>query len=266
MSACRVRKGRPTVPAARLVIGPPVAEPARAAWLAPRVSRQALWSYLRAHRLFGVLPEEALAGPVASVIEREYPRGQRLFYPGDPPSFVFVIRAGLVALTELDSSGTVHGLLAFGAGDVLGLGSVVASRQRTSLATALLDTMALLVPVQDFDCLLDNHPCFARQVTREMSEVLRQSEEAIFRRTLTPVPVRLAMLLLEVAAKSPTGERMGGKLSVPLSHRELALLLGTSRETVTRAVGRLMRAGIVGARTNEIVILQPGRLRELAGL
>ena len=102
----------------------------------------------------------------------------------------------------------------------------------------------------------------AHQVTLELCRMLCRSEQTTFRFTRTPVASRLAKFLLEATSK-PAGAD-AGELGVPLSHQDLALLLGTSRETVSRAVARLCRLGVIEVQGQQIVIRRADELRHLA--
>ncbi|MBI2322147.1 MAG: cyclic nucleotide-binding domain-containing protein, partial [Chloroflexi bacterium] len=74
------------------------------------------FAFLAAHHLFGVLPPEELRSLVAEVAERRYRKGHHVFFPGDVPSQVYVVKQGLISLTKGDEHGTARVLLTYGCG------------------------------------------------------------------------------------------------------------------------------------------------------
>lgn len=223
-------------------------------------SGTSLIKYLSEHRLFGALPEAALGELAAEVIERTYLRGHDLYRRGDPASFVFVIKSGLAALTDIDKHGRLHPIETFSSGGVFGLATILLGIPRRFTASAFSDIRALLVPKDTFDRLYRKFPALAYQVALELAWMLYRSEEATFGLTQTPVASRLVRFLMDEAAKdaaSNAGSHSGG---LALSRENLAVAIGTSRETVTRVLSRLSRAGMIAVRKQQVLVLNPEQL------
>ncbi|MBI4504181.1 MAG: Crp/Fnr family transcriptional regulator [Chloroflexi bacterium] len=227
-------------------------------------SHAAIYEYLAAHQVFGVLPPAALRDLVPEVIERTYRKGQHLFYAGDPQTYVFIVRLGLVALTDLDDRGNARVVLTYDSGDVFGPPAIVLGQRHAFTATALIDTHTLLIGKDTFDQLYRRFPELTHQILRELQSMLRRSQETTLRLARTPVVSRVAAFLLRFAEKcGPVGDG-DTDFDLPLSREDLAFLLGTSRETIIRALTRLTRAGVIASRGKRVCIRDPDALRRLA--
>jgi len=221
-------------------------------------SRVSIVDYLAAHRVFGGVPKPALYAIASEILQRPYKKGHYFFRTGDTPSHVFVVASGLASLTEDDDSGRDHDLYTLSSGGVFGLAAVILGIPRTRSAKALADSDVLLIGKDTFEGLQRRFPSFARNVTLELCRLLCLSEKNAGQLALRNVTSRLAKLFLESASV--------GRIQLFSSHRELALRVGCSRETVTRLLGRLERAGIVSADRGRVRILDRDKLTELANV
>lgn len=215
-------------------------------------SRASIIDYLATHRVLGGVPKAALLAIAPDVIERRYKKGHYFFRTGDPPSHVFAIISGLASLAEDDDSGRDHALYTLSSGDVFGLAAAILGIPRTRSAKALTDTDVLLVGRETFEDLQRRFPDFARKVTVELCRLLCLSEKNAGQFALRSVTSRLTDLFLD---SGPEDSRQHFS-----SHRELALRVGCSRETITRVLGRLERAGVISARRGQVRIIDRGRL------
>ncbi len=223
-----------------------------------------LLEHLLAHRLFSVLPKVVLVGLTEKFEERQYRKGHYIYRVGDTPDFLFMVRAGLVLLTRSDVEGRPHALIAYYPNDIVGLSALVLGHRRTAVACALVDTTALLLDRDTFLYLYRNIPELADRVTQELYRSLSRSRDLAMRFTQTPTSCRVASFLLEYSANtvSRNGDRL--RFDLDLSHQDIALLLGTSRETVTRVFANLSRRGLIGTDDRQMVILKPDELQRLA--
>lgn len=222
--------------------------------------------FLSAHRLFAGLPQPALAGLAARSIERAYRKGHHVYYAGDPTSYVFVIKSGLVALTEMDERGNAYATMTYSPGDVLGIASVVFAIPHVITARAMADSQAVLVPGDAFRQLYLESPELAHQVTWEIYRILRRAEQATIRLARTPVHSRLGEFLLESANSAAESDSEPLAFDLVFSHQELAILLGTTRETISRMLARLIRTEVIAIDGRRVRVLKPDALRRLTEL
>lgn len=217
-------------------------------------------AYLRGHELFGTLPDAALAELAPTVVERTYLRGHYMFYAGDPANYVVVVRSGLVALMDTDVRGNAHVLLLLHAGQTFGLGPTLLHRRFTWTSAAIAVTQALLVPSETFVAVYERYPPFAHAVTRELARITVRCGETVLRFAFGSATARVATFLLEARQ----AQRGSDTFDLVLTHQELAALVGTTRETVTRVLRRLAEAKVIGIARRRIRLYQPDVLQRLA--
>lgn len=222
---------------------------------APRVTSTEIVDYLASHRVFGSVPRAALQSSTPDVIQRFYKRGHDFFRTGDQASHVFAIISGLVSLSEDDFSGRKHPLYSLASGDIFGLAATILGIPRTRTATALSDTHVLLIRKETIEELQRRFPDFGRNVTLELCRLLCHSEKTAGQLALSTVTSRLIKLFLDI--------QVSDEILPP--HRELALRVGCSRETITRILSRLKRNGLISVASGRVRILDRGKLRVLAG-
>lgn len=220
--------------------------------------------YLAARRIFSVLPRATLDELAPKLIERTYLIGHHLFRAGDPPSFVFIVKSGVVALTDVDERGSEGVVLTYPRDHVFGQVAVVLGVPHARTATAVVNTTVLLVPSDEFERLYDRCPELSKEVIRELSEMLRRAQQATLRAALSPVVSRVASVLLACSTEAAQPDATEIWVDPALSHRSLALLSGARRETISRVLGRLIRAKVIEQRGRRMVILLPEKLRQLA--
>lgn len=194
--------------------------------------------------------------------ERRFRKGTTIFAPGDPPDALYILTSGLVTLSHLSESGQESILRVFGPGDVFGE-LLLTVTVRPFLTTALTDCVVTVIPAKTFLHLLSVIPRiglnFISILSRHLTEMALDRGESSHKWSLQ----RLALTLLKLAAAHGVKEKAGTAIALPLTHQILADTIGTSRETVTRDLGRLKRRGIVSQRGRTFLI-QPARLKALA--
>ncbi|MBI3044915.1 MAG: Crp/Fnr family transcriptional regulator [Betaproteobacteria bacterium] len=222
-----------------------------------------LIGYLRHHRVFGVLPHDALQQVAAVAHHRTYLRGQHLYVEGEPTSHVYVVRSGLVVMAEADDRGSPRVVITYAADDVSGSMCATLGMVHQCTATALVDSEVLHLPKSVFDSLYEKYPKLGLRVLEEVNHIVRRSRRMIMALTLSPITARVASFLLSVPAPSGETAPKAARVELSLSHQDLALLLGTSRESVTRVLDRLAADGIIAVSRRCIEILDSGRLKRL---
>src|SRR5262249_26196008 len=151
-----------------------------------------LVDYLARHRLFGVLPREALAQLAAEARVRLYPRGHHLYVEGDPTTHVYVVRSGLVAMLETDDRASPRGMITYAAEDVSGSMCATLGVTHQCTAIALVDSEILSMPKRAFDALYEQYPKLSLRVLEEVHHIVQRSRRTILRLTLNPVTARVA--------------------------------------------------------------------------
>lgn len=211
-----------------------------------------LWEGLSA----GELEEVARICP-----ERRFPKGSTIFAPGDAPDALYVLTSGLVTLSHVSEDGRESILRIFGPGDVFGE-IFLTIRARPFLATARTPCTVTAIPGNTFLRLLSTFPRvglnFIGVLSRHLTAMALDRADSSHKWSLQ----RLARTLLKLSAAHGVEGEGGTTIALPLTHQILADMIGTSRETVTRHLGRLKRQGLVIQRDRTLVV-QKARLQAL---
>ncbi len=192
---------------------------------------------LRMLPLFKELGEGGLEEIAAHLIERRYPRNTTIVEEGLPGDYMYVIREGRVKVTKLSEDGREKILEILEAGDFFGEMSLLDREPRSASVKTLDASRLLALSRNDFLSVLRRSPDVSVAVIQELSRRLRWADEQTSALSFHRVKDR-AQGLLRRLAKEP--REAGAWLATsPLTHQQIAEMIGTSRETVTRVVKEL---------------------------
>jgi CRP-like cAMP-binding protein len=196
---------------------------------------------LRTIPLFAHVSDEDLAGIAELLIERRVPKGHTIVEEGLPGDYMYVIRDGQVKVTKLSGDGREKILELLGPGDFFGEMSLLDNAKRSASVKSLTETRILALSRHDFLKELRRNPDLAMAVIQELTRRVRQMDDQASSLSFQRVKERTQGLLLRLAREEGRGD---GCLSTPpLTHQQIADMVGTSRETVTRVVRRLKEQG-----------------------
>ena len=186
--------------------------------------------------------------------------------PGDEPS-IWVVKRGYVKLTCVDEGGRDGAILILSPGDIFG--SILPGDEAVfgENCTALTAVCLARLSRSRFDTLMRRFPDLGYRITKASFDRIQRLQIRVGELLMRSVEERLALALLELdrVVGEPAEEGAGRALNVPLSHRDLAQLVGSSREMVTHVMGRLREKGLVdtGARKN-VILRDVEALRKIA--
>lgn len=206
--------------------------------------------------LFRGLPAEDMEAIAGKLPMATCPRGQLLYAPGETGEALFILKAGQVRLYRIAADGRKLVLATVGPGTVFGEMAAVGQSMTDSFAEAVDDAVVCIMSRIDIEQVMLEHPSVAVQMVRVLSGRLHEAEKRLEQFAFAPVPERVARLLLSLAQD---GEVAG------YSHQELADMIGTSRETVSRAMVELKTAGIVEIDRRCIKLLDMAALQRQCG-
>ena len=197
-------------------------------------------------------------------VTRQYKAGDVLMEEGVMPESIQVIHSGRVKLSSSSPEGKKFILNVAEPGEVLGLGSAISGRPAEATAEALEPVEAHVVRRADFIRLMQRHQEVSINAARQLSEVHNRAiQELRLLGLAQSVPQKLALLVLQWMQNAPPEHRNPLKFS--LSHEEVAQILGTARESVSRALSDLRKKKIIAIRGVNLHVLDERRLRVLAG-
>lgn len=222
--------------------------------------------HLRNADWLATLPRDMAEAVRRHSTRRVHAAGDPVFGPTRQPDDVYLLEEGLVRIYRASAQGDEYTLEYVRPSELFGEVAVLAERPRESFAEARRRSVVLRIPRQVFLDALRSSAAALYQVTTKMGRALltcrSRAEDLVFR----DVRSRLAHLFLRLGDEfGTTGER-GVTVELSLTHRELATLVGASRQTVSVALAELTEAGAIERRRRETVLRDRGALARLAQL
>lgn len=210
--------------------------------------------------LLGGLPEDQLREIGQIAVDRYFEKGEIIFSDGDEGSGFFVIAGGRVKIFKMSSEGKEQILHIFGPGEPFGEVPVFSGQSFPANAEAIARSHLLFFPRIAFVNLVTSNPSLALNMLAVLSMRLRQFTAQIENLSLKEVPGRLATYLIYLADEQ--GKEDIVRLNI--SKGQLASLLGTTPETLSRIFARMTGQNLIKVRGRDIRLTDRGELEELA--
>jgi CRP/FNR family cyclic AMP-dependent transcriptional regulator len=192
------------------------------------------------------------------------PKGAVLFMEDDPCDSATMLCSGQVKLSCTSRGGKTLILKIAVAGEMLGLGAVISGANFEVTAETLEPCMVKRIRREDLMAFLEQYGQASLRAARSLSSEYQCAFLDARRLALSRTAAgRLAGILIGLgrAVCSGTSEM---RFTVALTHEELASLAGTSRETVTRAMGKFQRDGLIAMHGSSLHVLAPEKLEGLS--
>ena len=193
-------------------------------------------------------------------IPRSFPKGARVFHEGDRTDACYVIRAGEVRVTREHPDGRAIALATLGPGELVGELAMLDGGVRSASVEALTDVDLLAVSAADMKGLLERNAEITAKLVIALTKRLRETNERISRQSFQTVPSRVAGVLSQLVSEENAEHGRDG-VTIRMNQADLAQLAGTSRESVSRFLAVLERAGVVRVGRGRVTVLEPHRLR-----
>ncbi|HTR76414.1 MAG TPA: Crp/Fnr family transcriptional regulator [Solirubrobacterales bacterium] len=216
---------------------------------------------LRSVPLFADLEEGELERFSHVAVPRSFPAGTRVFHEGDSSDACYIVREGSFRVTREHSDGRAITLATLGPGEIFGELAMLDGDKRSASAESITDGTLLALPANDVRALLARNPEIALKLVAGLVRRLRQANARLSRQSFQTVPSRVAGILLQLSRDNQDGEGEPTEITIRMNQTDLAQLAGTSRESVSRFLAELERAGVVRSGRGRVTVLQPGKLR-----
>ncbi len=206
---------------------------------------------LRACSLFSGLPEQQLQDLAAISFEKSFGKGENVFFEGDEGIGFYLVATGKVKIYKMSPAGKEHILHIFGPGEPFGEVPVFHGQPFPASAECLVKSKVIFFPRQKFVGLVHKNPSIALNMLAILSMRLRRFTGQIEDLSLKEVPARLAGYLLFLQ------EEQGGEsvIELEISKGQLASLLGTIPETLSRIFAKMSDEGLIQVDGRKITIL-----------
>lgn len=187
--------------------------------------------------------------------------GTVLFSEGDASNRVVLLLSGRVKVSSFSEDGQETVLVFRGAGDVLGELSAIDGEEHLATVTAVEAGEALVIPAERFLTALREQPGLALVLLRSIVGRLRDADHKRAEFTALDVVGRVAHRLVELAERYGEPADGGIRINLPISQRELAGWVGSSREAVNKALQQLQHRGFIAAERRRLTVLDLDGLR-----
>ena len=188
-------------------------------------------------------------------------RGETIHRPGDDVSHLLVVHKGSVKISHLAPNGHEQLLRVLEPGDFIGETAFVTGSRPEDWATALADVELCSFDHSDLGALVAQYPDIAVRMLHAVTSRLDAAERLIADLTSADVESRLAGYLMGLPAKHQDGRLV---VRLPLAKKDIASLLGTTPETLSRKLAAFTDAGLITVRGRDVVITDPAGLESAA--
>ena len=196
-------------------------------------------------QLFDGLGPGDMAEITAAARSLRKERGEFVYMPGDRAECVYVLKKGRVKLSVLSESGKEFAIDIFQPGDIFGEFALADEETRSNMAQALDDVLMWVFGKRDFVRFLETRPKLAMNYIRLVGGRRRRMEKKLSDITTKDVASRVCELLHEISTGSAPAPGATPELLVPLTHQDVASLIGASRQTTTTVLNDLERRDII---------------------
>jgi len=191
-------------------------------------------------------------------------RGGFVYMPGDPSENVYLIRSGRVKVARTAPGGKEWILHLVEAGEVFGELALAGEEMRRNAAEAVEDVVYCSIRREAFLALAGRRPTVALRMLRLIGERRRQMEARVEGVLFAGVNERLIELLVDMGRRYGVPAPEGLALRVQLSQKEVAHLIGSTRETTSSALNQLRRDGLILIQRRRLIIRDMERLERTA--
>jgi CRP/FNR family transcriptional regulator len=218
--------------------------------------------------LLGRIPvfEELGADDLGRVAQVAVPRafaGQEvIFREGDDSDTCYVVRSGHARAIREHSDGRMITLARFGPGDIFGELAMFDDERRSATVEALDELHTVAIPGSAMRAVLQRHPEIAVKLVIALGRRLRAANERLTRQSFQTVQSRVAAVLDQLVEQARAeGEAGQRDVLVTATQAELAQLAGSSRESASRFLAVLERAGVISQGRGRLTVHDPAALR-----
>ena len=170
-------------------------------------------------------------------------RGEFVYLPGDRADSVYFLKNGRIKLSVLSDSGKEIAIDIIQPGEMFGEFALIDESVRSNMTQALDDVKILVFDKRDFVNLIKSLPNLSLNYIRMVGDRRRRMEKKLSDITSKDVPARVCELLHELSANALPAA--GHQSLIPLTHQDVASLIGASRQTTTSILNDLMRCGFI---------------------
>jgi CRP/FNR family transcriptional regulator len=206
--------------------------------------------------VFTNLAADDLERLIEVAVPRRFEAGEMVFRERDEGDTCYVIRDGRARAVRSHPSGRSITLADFGAGDIFGELAMFDQEPRSATVEVLESTEVIAILGADMRRLMTEHPSIAVKLIASLAQRLRATNERLARQSFQTVQSRLATVLTDLVQRADQADQ-GGDATIVSTQADLAQLAGCSRESASRFLAELARAGIITQRRGQLLVHDP---------
>ena len=211
---------------------------------------------------FGALGEKELEAVAAVAVARSFPSGEAIFREGDASNTCYVVRSGHARAIRQHPDGRQIVLATFGPGDIFGELAMFDDELRSATVEATDELEVLAIRGEDMRRLMYEHAEIAVKLAVSLVRRLRGANERLARQSFQTVQSRVATVLGQLVDQARSEGTAGGRdVTITATQADLAKLAGSSRESASRFLAVLERAGVITQGRGRLTVHDPEALR-----
>jgi CRP/FNR family transcriptional regulator len=209
---------------------------------------------------FSTLAPDDLREVSRAAVPRSFASGAVVFREGDQGDTCYIVHSGRVRAVREHSQGRTITLATFGAGEIFGELAMFDEERRSATIETLEDTELIAILGSDMRRLLRTHPDLAVKLLAALGRRLRETNDRLTRQSFQTVQSRVASVLAELVASARSEGAPEADVLITATQTDVAQLAGSSRESASRFLAVLERAGIITQGRGKLTVHDPGRL------
>lgn len=210
--------------------------------------------------VFATLEREDLRRIAMLAVPRQFEPGQVVFRKGDQSDTCYIVRSGHARAVRDHPDGRTITLATFGPGDIFGELAMFEDERRSATVEAIGQTSAVAVLGPDMRRLMSIHPQISMRLAIALGRRLRETNERLARQSFQTVQSRVAVALSELVARAVAEGATETEVPVVTTQADIAQLAGSSRESASRFLAVLERAGVISQGRGRLVVHDPEAL------
>jgi CRP/FNR family transcriptional regulator len=215
--------------------------------------------------LFSGLNHEELKQLEAITTKRTFLKRQYVFMEGEEREAVYFIHEGTVKTFKVDESGNEQVINILQKGEMFPHVGFFDDTPYPATAEAVENTELFIIRIDDFDHLMMQHPRIAVKVMRIMGQKIFMLAQRVQELISEDVRHRIVHTLLRFAEEIGKPGPSGVNIELPITNRDFANMVGSSRETINRVLNELKKKGILEADRHGLTIYDLDRLKNFKG-
>jgi CRP-like cAMP-binding protein len=215
--------------------------------------------HLRKIPLLADLTDEEIIAVKSELRFRQFAKREVVLQKGGAGDSLLFLLSGQLQVIDVTEDGRAIGLRMLQPGDFLGEIAVINDSTRSASVVAMTEVLVAFLPAATAMHLFSHSPSVAKHMLRHLAQKIQRDSEFRALLSINNTSRRIYTFLVLMQKKNPDGTVVE---NLP-THQDIANMINTSRETVTRALLTLVQQGIVQKEPHRLIIKNPDALQKL---